>query len=261
MTTVQFAISPGGEVFKCQNFRNPLGKDIAIVESESFMAPGSHHMFLFREPAIAADSNAVEDCSGVEFRDYVHLAQQPQIKWTYPEGVARLLSGNDGLRVAVHYLNATSSPLTGQVSVTLTYEDPSQAQFLAAPIFLNQTLLAVGPGSSTASRQFAVPYSIAMIRAVGHMHSRGKLFSAVTNTGQSIYETSAWSEPVERVFDPPLVISGGSTITWSCTYDNPTGTVFTFGESATANEMCIMYGLFYPTDPNANQGVSLGGFI
>jgi hypothetical protein len=218
-------------------------------------------MFLFREPAVVADSNAVEDCSGVEFRDYVHLSQQPQIKWTYPPGVARLLHGNDGLRVAVHYMNATSSQLTGQVSVTLVYEDPSEATFLAAPIFLNQALLSVPPGSSTASRQFIVPYSIQMIRAVGHMHSRGKLFNAVTSAGQSVYDTTIWAEPPERIFDPPLTIAGSSTITWSCTYDNPTGTVFTFGESATMNEMCIMYGLFYPTDPSANQGVSLGGLL
>lgn len=218
-------------------------------------------MFLFREPAVVADSNGVEDCSGVEFRDYVHLAQQPQIKWTYPEGVARLLKGTDGLRVAVHYMNASSSQLMGQVSVTLFYEDPSQAKFLAAPIFLNQALLSVPPGSSTASRQFLVPYSIQVIRAVGHMHSRGKQFSAVTNVGQNVYDTTTWAEPAERVFDPPLTIAGGSTITWSCTYDNPTATLYTFGESATMNEMCIMYGIFYPTDPNANQGVSLGGLL
>lgn len=261
VTTVQFSVPPGGEVFKCQNFRNPLGKDIGIVESESFMAPGSHHMFLFREPGLTTDSNAVEDCSGVEFTDYVHLAQQPQIKWTYPDGVARLLKGTDGLRIAVHYLNLTSGSLTGQVSVTLTYEDPTEARFLAAPIFLNQTLLAVPPGASTASRQFAVPYSIQMIRAVGHMHKRGTNFSAVTNAGQDIYDTTSWDEPVERVFDPPLAIAGGATITWSCAYQNPTATVFTFGESATSNEMCIMYGLFYPTDPTANQGVSLGGLL
>jgi hypothetical protein len=218
-------------------------------------------MFLFREPAVVADSNGVEDCSGVEFRDYVHLAQRPQIKWTYPPGVARLLRGSDGLRIAVHYYNPTSSELTGQISVSLSYVDPTEATFLAAPIFLNQTLLAVPPGPSTALRQFLVPYSIQMIRSVGHMHSRGKLFSAVTNTGQTVYDTTNWAEPEERVFDPPLTIAGGSTITWSCTYENPTGTVLTFGESATINEMCIMYGLFYPTDPNANQGVSLGGLL
>jgi len=261
VTTVQFPVPPGGEVFKCQNFRNPLSSDIGIVTSESFMAPGSHHMFLFREPGLATDSNAVEDCSGVEFTDYVHLAQQPQIKWTYPDGVARLLKSTDGLRIAVHYLNVTSSELTGQVSVTLTYEDPANAHFLAAPIFLNQTLLAVPPGTSTASRQFAVPYSIQMLRAVGHMHKRGTAFSAVTNTGQNVYDTTSWNEPVERVFDPPMAIAGGSTLTWGCTYDNTTATVFTFGESATSNEMCIMYGLFYPTDPGANQGVSLGGLL
>jgi len=119
--------------------------DIAFVGADAVVTDsGSDQVLLIRgvrdqaAPAVVADSNAVEDCSGVEFRDYVHLSQQPQIKWTYPPGVARLLHGNDGLRVAVHYMNATSSQLTGQVSVTLVYEDPTEAKFLAAPIFLNQ---------------------------------------------------------------------------------------------------------------------------
>lgn len=261
VSTVHFDVLPGQELFRCQNFKNPVGRDIAIVESESFMAPGSHHMFLFREPTIVADSNAVEACSGVEFRDYVHLAQAPQIKWTYPPGVARLLGGGDGLRIAVHYVNATGQALSAQVSVKLSYVERNEVTYLAAPIFLNQALLAVPPGQSTASRQFAVPYAIQMIRAVGHMHARGTLLTAVTNSGQSVYETTVWDEPEERVFDPPLAVAGGSTITWSCTYQNDTGNVLTFGESATANEMCILYGLFYPADAGANQGVSLGGLL
>jgi hypothetical protein len=261
VSSVQFQVPPGGEVFKCQNFKNPLGKDIAIVESESFMAPGSHHMFLFREPAIGADSNAVENCSGIEFRDYVHLAQRPNVKWTYPEGAARLLRANDGLRVAVHYLNTSTETLTGQVSVTLAYDEPSKFQFLAAPIFLNNAFLAVPPGASTASRDFVVPYPIRMLRAVGHMHSRGVFLDVKTNNGISIYQTADWDEPDERVFDTPLDLPGGSTITWSCDYQNPTGNVLTFGESANINEMCIMYGLFYPSAPGPNQGVSLGGLL
>jgi hypothetical protein len=261
VSTVQFQVPPGGEVFRCQNFKNPLGKDIAIVESESFMAPGSHHMFLFREPAIVADSNAVESCSGVEFRDYVHLAQRPNVKWTYPEGVARLLRANDGLRVAVHYVNTSAETLTGQVSVSLAYKNPTEVQFLAAPIFLNNAFLAVPPGQSTASRDFVVPYSIRMLRAVGHMHSRGVHLVAKTNAGLGIYQTDDWDEPDELVFETPLEIPGGATINWSCSYENPTSNVFTFGESANVNEMCILYGLFYPTEPGANQGVSLGGLL
>jgi protease-4 len=45
--------------------------------------------------------------------------------------------------------------------------------------------------------------------------------------------------------------SGKPTVAWADT----------FGESANANEMCIIYGLFYPTDASANQGVSLGGLL
>src|SRR4029078_11223499 len=91
VSSVEFTVQPGEEVFKCQNFRNPRGKDIASLRSEATMSEGSQHLFLFRDPAVTADSNAVENCSGVEFKDYVHLAQRPAVTWTYPPNVARLL--------------------------------------------------------------------------------------------------------------------------------------------------------------------------
>ena len=261
VSSLPLDIPPGAEVFKCRNLKNPFGKDVAIVQSESTMTEGSHHMFVFHDPAYVSDSPTLEDCSGVELHDFVHLAQSPHVTWTYPDGVARLLRGTDGLRFAVHYVNTTTDTLTAQVSVTFSYTDPSSSKFLAAPIFLNQTLLVVPEGTSTASRQFAVPYDIELMRAVGHMHSRGIDFTATASTGEMLYEGTDWNEPQERVFDPPLELVAGTTITWSCKYQNDTGLVLTFGESATQNEMCILYGLFYPTDPSANQGVTIGGLI
>src|SRR4051794_7495019 len=43
-----FSVPPGGEYYKCQDFPNTFGRDIAILESHSSMTVGSHHLFVFR---------------------------------------------------------------------------------------------------------------------------------------------------------------------------------------------------------------------
>ena len=47
---------------------------------------------------------------------------------------------------------------------------------------------------------------------------------------------------------PPLLLTAGTTITWACTYDNPSTKTLTFGESAATNEMCIFPGEFFNKD-------------
>lgn len=257
ISSVQFPVGPGGEVFKCQNFKNPVGQDVAILYSDSFMAPGSHHMFVFHDPSFNADSNAVSDCSGIEFRDFIHEAQTPQREWKYPDGVGRSLKGTEGLRILVHYLNTSSQTLTAQVAVKFHYVAPSQVQFLAAEMFLNVIGLAVVPGTSTVSRTYRIPYDINMVQAVSHMHKQGVHFTATTTSGQTLYDGTQWDEPPPNYFNPPMTVTANSTLTWSCTYNNQTGTTLTFGESAATNEMCIFVGCFYPTNPAANQGVSI----
>lgn len=228
-----------------------------MTETESFMAPGSHHMFVFNGTSFNADTGSAANCLGVEFHDYIHVAQRPDVKIVYPAGIGRSFKGGEGLRVLAHYLNTNSSVLSAQVTVRFTYTQPSAVQFLAAQMFLNQARLVVGPGVSTHSSQFSVPYAIRMLNAVSHMHSRGTHFKATTNAGALIYDGSNWDEPEANTFDPGLDIAAGSVITWACDYNNPTAQTLTFGESATSNEMCILNALFYPTNPGANQGVPL----
>lgn len=257
LTTVPFDIPPGGEAFKCQNFVNPVGKNVAIVQASSFMSPGSHHMYVFDDANFNQDTNAVADCSGTEFHDYLILAQSPQEIETYPSGIGRSLQGTYGLRVLMHYLNTTSAVMTGQVTAKFQWVDPAQVQHLAAQMELNQGFLRVPPGVSTQSRTFTVPYDISIMYAISHMHRRATHFHAATNTNQVIFDGTDWDEPHPTLYDPPLQVSQNSVITWSCDYNNDTGQTLTFGESATANEMCILFTLFYATQPGSPQGQPL----
>jgi hypothetical protein len=254
--TVDIPVAANTELVKCQNFKNPFGRDVALLETESVMV-SSHHMFVFHDPSFDADTNSVADCSGIEFHDLLHMAQTPMQSITYPPGVGRMLKGTDGLRLLVHLLNTGTTAVTAHVTVTLHAVATTDVQTLAVSVFFNNAILVVPTGVSTQSRTFTIPSNIKLMTAVSHMHSRATAFLATTNTGQVLYKGTNWNEPVPATYNPPMDITAGSVVTWSCTYNNMTGTTLTFGESANTNEMCIMAGVAYPDTPGVDLGTSL----
>jgi hypothetical protein len=256
ITTVDIPVPANSEMVKCQNFKNPFGKDVAILESDSTMV-SSHHMFVFHGSSYNADTNSVADCSGIEFHDLLHMAQTPKQSVIYPTGVGRSLAGTDGLRLLVHLLNPGTTAVTAHVSVAFRVVDPSAVGTLAVSLFFNNAVLTVPEGVSTQSRTFTIPANIKILMAVSHMHSRATGFSATTNTGQVIYKGTDWNEPVAVTYTPAMAVSQGSIVTWSCTYNNMTGKTLTFGESANTNEMCILAGVAYPATPGVMLGTSL----
>jgi hypothetical protein len=81
------------------------------------------------------------------------------------------------------------------------------------------------------------------------MHQRATQFVATEGT-QTLYQTTSWNNPVPAVYTPPLQLTKGTNVTFSCTYVNDTGQPLVFGESAQTNVMCIYEMSFYPAlDP------------
>lgn len=238
-------VEVGEEAFFCQNIKNPFGQDVEVLESESVMSTGSHHLFVFYE-----DSNTdgpVVDCSGLEFDRAVHSSQSPKNKISYPAGVGRFVGGDEGFRVMAHYLNTGKDPVDAEISVTFQYVPAGTIEFQAAAVFFNNLNIGVSPQSTgEAEKTCDIPYEIKMLDAVSHMHQFGTGFKATTDSGTVLYETDTWDSPEAAKFDPPVVLPAGTQITWTCTYDNPTSQYLTFGESAQTNEMCIFGGVYYP---------------
>ncbi|HEX4334809.1 MAG TPA: hypothetical protein VH062_02780 [Polyangiaceae bacterium] len=255
--TATIPLAPGAEEVKCQNFTNPIGKDIAVIETDSEMI-SSHHMFVFHDPSFK-DTNSVADCSGIEFHDLFHMAQTPSQATVYPPGVGRKLLGTEGLRVLVHLLNTTSDAKTAQVTVTFHTAEISSLKNIAVSLFLNTAFLSVPPGMSTQSRTSgALPADTNLLLAVSHMHSRAVNFTAKTSDGVMIYQGTQWNEPVPTYYTAPYPkLKKGTTINWACTYNNNTGMTLTFGESANTNEMCILAGVVYPDQAGLDLGQTM----
>ncbi len=247
-TTGHFSVPPGAEVYKCQDFTNPFGKDIGIVKEETTLTAGSHHMFAFVMPnaQLTLKDNLV-DCpgGGVEFHDYLTTSGTPLATTTYPDSTGRIFSSGNGLRLNVHYINATSDPKDAFIVYKVSFVDPATLTNKVGSIFLNQVGVRVPPGMSTQSKTYTLSQDINLMGDASHMHSRGVHFVASTDSGQMLYDGTEWQEPKPQSFDPPLHLAAGTKITWACTYNNPTGQTLTFGESAATNEMCIFPGEFY----------------
>lgn len=252
LTLAPFDIGPGEETYRCQTFQNPFGQDIAIVKSESTMTPGSHHMAAFR---VMDDTNgAIEECSGLEFHPTIHASQTPTATTVYPPGIGASLSAAEGVRLNVHFLNTTLDTIHTHVTVTFTYVNPSDVTYQAAQIYLNNSSLQVPPGASTATATLAIPTSVGdvkLLSAQSHMHQRATHFDATLSDGTDLYQTAQWSEPEVKTFTPALALPSGSSITWTCDFQNNTTETLTFGESAATNEMCVFTGFYYPAPAGA----------
>lgn len=251
-----FTVDPGAEVFMCQDFDNPFGgADVAVGRSESIMTSGSHHLHVYY--GTDGDSRTAAPCPDPnEFRPMIHLATIPDFVSQYPAGMAAKLKGTTGLRTQAHYVNTTGAPLDAQVAVEFTKVEPSTVTKWVGQMHFNRTVLSVPPGmGQVVSTSCSIPStfgSIGLINGVSHMHRRGVHFVASTSNGTTLIDTTEWDEAPPSNYDPPVMVNPGDSITWTCTYDNDTGTTITFGDSATKNEMCIYIARFF-SSPNGDD--------
>ncbi|HVW27029.1 MAG TPA: hypothetical protein VHC69_16805 [Polyangiaceae bacterium] len=275
-----FHVDPGGEFYECQDQPNPFGVDVAIVRTESTVSLGAHHLYLFQIPSSQAAFNPpafgqpaltpaftpdgkktpVFNCpdGGFEFHPYLHLTQRQYDVISYPDGIGRSLSSSEATRFMVHYLNTTSDPIDVGASVTVDYEKASGVSQLAAGIFVYAPALQVPPGMSTQTFSYPVARDMSLLQMTGHMHQRGVHYEAHVRTAAGddriVYTSDTWDEPPTQNFSPPLSLKAGDSVRYSCTYVNGTSTTLTYGESAATNEMCNLFGVYFPA--TSSDGIS-----
>jgi hypothetical protein len=264
ITMDSFVVPAGGEVYMCQTFANPWGNQVDIKTYSLQMSPGSHHMFAFY--ASNATDGALEPCpnGGLQFGAFTFTAQQPQLTETFPATVGATIPATTGFQMMAHYLNATATDIVmTSVALTIYVATPGVVTQHAGVMYLNNEAVMAPPGISTSTDSFTLPQDIQLMSSASHMHHGGTNFVATASSGQTLYQTTEWAEPPGKPYSPPLSLTTGTKITWTCTYDNTTGTLLSFGESALKNVMCISVSVFYPVSDINNPvlGSSIAGSI
>jgi hypothetical protein len=251
-----FMLQAGQEIYKCQNFDNPFGggADTAIQKISADMSTGSHHMHLYHMTTSA--TRTLEDCDESDFHPLMFTAGTPHTEITYPAGMATKLAGTTGVRIQLHYLSTADTNKMVNATIKLSPVDYSTVTKWVSELYFNQLNVHVAPGTNQViSTTCSIPSNYGQIGLVvgsSHMHKRGTHFTAQTSTGVMLTDVNTWDEPPSNFYDPPIMMSPGDKITWTCTYDNETGRTLTFGESAENNEMCIFLARFYSA-PDGSQ--------
>jgi hypothetical protein len=250
-----FTVNANQEVYMCQDFANPfMGKQADIVSYELHMSTGSHHMFAFYTTGATNGSVAACAQGGLQFAPYTFTAGSPTAIETYPDGMGASIPTTTGFTINAHFINTGTSSLTGNVALTIYVAKTGEVTQHVGPIFLNQALLSVPPTGqpSTSTASYSLTQDVNLLLGASHMHKRATHFVSTASTGQMLFETTQWSEPMPIIYSPALHLASGTTITWSCTYVNDTSSTLTFGESASTNVMCISEFIYYPVQNTAN---------
>jgi hypothetical protein len=272
LTMDSFTVAANDEVYMCQQFGNPFGKDVDLVKMVGSMTAGSHHFFVFNmTPSTGRSTTApLGPCldKGLEFHPFPYLSQQPEWTVQYGTGMGYPLVGQNGLMMNVHYLNASSTPVTPKVTITFYPAKPGTVTTHVGTIFLNNQTIYVPAGTPktnlVAVTNSNVPISdesYTIFTHWSHMHQYSTDFQASTG-GTVFYEEKQWNEPPLITAGTgtnqspllPKTMNSGATITWTCMYYNPTSQPMIFGDSAMTNDMCIYLGQYFPAEgtPSSN---------
>jgi hypothetical protein len=222
-----FSVPPGQEIYECQTFANPWGKQVDIKDYALNMGAGSHHMFAFYQSN--ATNGAIAACAqgGLTFAPYTFSAQSPHTEMTYPPTIGATLPATTGFMLNVHYINTGTSALPASVALTMSIGKAGVVTNHAGAIFLNQANMSVAATCTTASggcqstATYQLTQDVNIIVASSHMHKFATHFISNANQGAGvkIYETNQWSEPTPQIYCPgALHLASGTTIAWNIFY-------------------------------------------
>lgn len=260
-------LQPGQEQEGCMWIPTPNGAtDFSAGRWEFHLNPGTHHFALFDftktgvPPLNVWTANDYGCFSGSQFGNTISGSPQaPYFVATYPSGVARILPGGHYIGLNAHYRNYWQVPIQIKVWINVVpYSGPTPTPAntivdiddmfsISVPTFTQK----IQPGRYT--NNTGGPIYIYVLS--GHMHKRGLRFTAKRSDGTKVYENFDFAHPLQRYFDPPLVLAAGDWIDYECLHDNGVTrevrrdgsgnpTTLVFGVT-TDDEMCTINGEYY----------------
>ncbi len=240
---------------------------IKVHQLHNVLGTGSHHMIIYKDDMDTIEQPVPQDCqpftgalntSGMVAP--LMITQKSDDELTLPDGVAYTLNANQMVRIELHYINATDSPISLMATADFYAADPSTINNEAAILFIGSPDISLPPNTMTTLHEFFTPSkanldlsSAKFFAITGHEHHLGldvkiNTSTSITGTMTSIYNPNPflWSEPVTQTFNPEFTVPTGSGFDFTCTWFNSEASTVQFGESAN-DEMCFFWAYYYPS--------------
>jgi hypothetical protein len=263
-------IEPGEDVEYCEVVQLPgdASETIYVNRFESKTTNAAHHFTVVAVvPGSEADASMLHGqrttCVGGppgNYWDYTAVtnSQHPSHTDVLPPGAGRKFQGGQKLIFNYHYLNASTKPLFGSAAVNFHTVESTKVEFQPQDFgFINLgSNFSVAPkatGSIKAQCQFS--HDITVYKLIRHTHQWGTdfnvWFAGGKDDGTLVFTTPSY-EDTDFFFPEPIQVKAGEGFSFECNYRNTEEFALTFGPLAT-NEMCILMGVWWPT--NAGEEV------
>jgi hypothetical protein len=262
----------GTEETLCVVAMLPTTVDIDVVQIDARQSL-THHVILYRESVDAVPTSAPAPCTPLDIlggnRAPLFIGETPDASMRLPPGVAYKLSAAAPYRIEGHFLNASTKPAVADAEIILSPAPPGEKTQEADMIFLNAVTQldksydgikgGLPPGKTTTIDPgfWALPPDMLgskFFALTSHEHHLGTDFvitksRSATDAGAMLYRSTDWQHPpfLQYPDDAPLTFAAGEGFRWVCTFNNNTSSYVKFGQSAQTNEMCILWGYYYPS--------------
>jgi hypothetical protein len=254
-------LAPNQESTVCVDLRMPTTEDVDVVRFTSELTVGGHHIILYKSAA-TQETTTPRPCSaildvvgnniGVSATVPIFIAQQSNTVLNFPPGVGYKVAAQQMMTLEFHFLNTSAQSVTARGTVHMTTGKPETIQqesnlFFRGP---GPGVLWVPPGPSTYTSFYTprAPTStfFAMTTHVHHLSTSSSIGFGTAGQLSTVFSSNSWDNPPLKTFEPPLSLTAGQGFQLSCSWNNTTGMTVGFGESAKTDEMCIVWGYFYP---------------
>jgi hypothetical protein len=183
---------------------------------------------------------------------WLYATQDPEHELVMPEGTALPLKAKQPLYFNMHYINASPSPLTVQVTLDVDSTTSTSYQRVGAFVTYN-TQISIPPGGmQMVSGNCDVPMGAKFFTMSTHSHKRtvdAMAAKVVGGANQMLVDTTDWEHATVTNWSAPdfLELAPNDQLHYQCSYKNDTANTITDGESAEKNEMCMAVGYFFPS--------------
>lgn len=266
-------LAPGEERTPCWIFPLAIDGPSRIVGGgELEVGPGMHHGNITTRPktgdgirpcpaddsAIAGEALDVIDGGAVLFGS---STQVTGTEWqSFPEGMGYRVRDGFEIVARMHYLNATSAPVTIAPKYTwYTIDEATMVEELGPFAWSYEDIHIPPESSATVTASCSFPKPMHVVEVLPHMHRMGvELDAAFVGgplDGQEFLHSPGY-DPDRGVlleYDPAIDLSQGDGASFSCKWVNPLDK--TIVEGIGDDEMCILFGYAYPPE-NAFSAVA-----
>lgn len=249
------------ELFMRRDLGNPT--DIYVNRVQIKMRPNSHHFIAygFKNANALPALDVIRDLRNpdgsanlltfLSMQNHIFMAgtQTSNHDYTFPEGAALLVAANTSFDLNSHYVNKTSAPIPGEVSMNLYTVDKSKVVNVVRSLNEANTSFSLPAGKTTViTTNFMYSRPRTILALTSHTHKLAQKFviklKGGARDGEIVYTNTDWESPEIVNFKTPIVLKAGEGLTSEVTYNNTTAKTVTFG-LLSEDEMNIIFGYYY----------------